>query len=287
MTHPAATPRLAEVSDPNEPVQPEHPTGAQPLPPSPPPSAPPPPTGSTPYAADPYGGGAGTGSPYGAPPTDDTPYSATEAISYGWRKFWAHPSTLLVPMIVVFVGIVVAELIIQFVVIGGFFGSSSGFLRQWLGLGLGSALMNLIVTLLAAGLYKGATNVTDGQPFSVGEMFEGWDKVQVAIAAIFIAVATFIGTVICLLPGILIAFLTPYTLFFIVDQKMEAAEAIKGSVQLVWNNIGHALLYDVLAAIVLIVGAVLCGVGLLIAGPIALIGLAYTYRRLQLQPVVP
>ena len=62
--------------------------------------------------------------------------------------------------------------------------------------------------------------------------------------------ATGIATVLCFLPGILIAFLTSYTLFFIVDQQLEAAEAIQASVKMVWHNFGHALLFFILAAIV-------------------------------------
>jgi len=234
--------------------------------------------------------------------TDATPYRATEAISYGWRKFKASPGTLLVPMIVVFVGLVVAALIIRFVVVGGFFGTTScetgsingqvtrdcgqPFWRQLLGAGLGAAILSLVAQILAAGLYRGATRVADGLDFSLGQLFEGYNKMQVVYASIFIALATGIATVFCFLPGILIAFLTSYTLFFIVDQELEAAEAIQESVRLVWHNFGHALLYFILAAIVLFIGALLFGIGLLVAGPVALLGFAYTYRRLQGQPVV-
>ena len=235
-------------------------------------------------------------------PVDQTPYQATAAIGYGWRKFKESPSTLLVPMIVVFVGLVVAAAFIQFVVVGGFFGEEScetgqlngqvsvdcgqSFWRQLLGAGLGSGILSLIAQVLAAGLYRGATRVTDGKDFSLGQLFEGFSKLHVVIAAIFIAIATAIGTALCFLPGVLIAFLTSYTLFFIVDQQMEAAEAIQASVQLVWHNFGHTLLYFILASIVLAIGALLFGVGLLVAGPVVLIGFAYTYRRLRGEPVV-
>src|SRR4051794_16170659 len=225
--------------------------------------------------------------PYGAS-ADTTPYRAAAAIGYGWRKFKASPSTLLIPMIVVFVGLVVAALIIQFVVVGGFFGKTEGetgtfnnqvsrncgqpFWRQLLGAGLGAAILSLIAQILAAGLYRGATRVTDGKDFSLSQLFEGYNKMQVVFASIFIALATGIATILCYLPGVLIGFLTSYTLFFIVDQELEAAEAIQASVKLVWHNFGHALLYFILAAIVLAVGALLFGVGLLVAGPVVLLG---------------
>ena len=103
---------------------------------------------------------------------------------------------------------------------------------------------------MLAGIYRGALRVMDGEDFSLGQLFEGYNKMQVVFAAIFISVATGIATVLCFLPGVLIAFLTSYTLFFIVDQQLEAAEAIAASVKMVWHNFGHALLFFVLAAIV-------------------------------------
>lgn len=231
------------------------------------------------------------------PATDDTPYKATEAIGYGWRKFKESPSTLLVPMIVVLVVLVIVGLFFQFVVAGGFFGSKScntavnaagqvsascgqSFWRQLLGAGLGATLLTLFAQVMLAGIYRGALRVMDGEGFSLGQLFEGYNKLQVVLAAIFISVATGIATVLCFLPGILIAFLTSYTLFFIVDQQLEAAEAIAASVKMVWHNFGHTLMFFILAAVVVIIGALLCGIGLLVAVPVVVIGAAYTYRKL-------
>ena len=129
--------------------------------------------------------------------------------------------------------------------------------------------------------------MTDGKPFSLGQMFEGWDKMQVVIAAAIIAVATLVGTLLCYLPALIVGFLTQYTLLFIVDQQLSGVDAIKASIKFVTDNLANTLIYYILAVIVLFVGAILCGVGLLVAAPVALIGLASTYRRLQNQPVVP
>ncbi|WP_151083898.1 hypothetical protein [Nocardioides cynanchi] len=294
------------MSDTNEPPRPDGYAD------EPAPSAPPAPPSAPPAADSPWGApGAGGAGAYGGPPPPAPPYdgdaggaySPTEALSYGWRKFSASPATLLIPMIVVFVGIVVVSLIVEFAIIGAMTGTHTcttstfggqvsaqcgpGFFTQLLAAGLAGALINLVAQLLLAGLYKGATHVTDGKPFGLNQMFEGWNKAQVLYASLFIAVGTFIGTVLCYLPGVIFSFLTMYTLLFVVDKELEAVEAIKASVQLVTKNFVSTLLFYVLAAICLIVGALLCGVGLLVAGPVVLIGLAYTFRRLQGDPVVP
>jgi uncharacterized membrane protein len=254
------------MSDPNDPVGPED-------------------------AAGPYGGPAGT------------PYSPTEAMSYGWRKFSDSPATLLVPMIVVFVGIVVVSLVVELVILGGFLGTHDctrtvpdgilhtqcgpGLLTRLIGAALAAAIIMLVAQVLAAGLYRGATHVTDGKPFGLADMFRGWDKAQVVVASLLIAAATFVGTLLCYVPGLVVGFLAQYTLLFVVDKQMSAVDAIRASVRLVTGNLGPTVLFYLLTLAVLLVGAVLCGVGLLVATPVALIGLAYTYRRLQGEPVAP
>jgi uncharacterized membrane protein len=303
------------MSDPTEPPRSDGPADepAPPPPPPPPPETPSPPPGDAPYGAapgygappgDPYAGagggyGAPPGDPYGAaggsygvpppgpsgqPASATGPYSPTGAISYGWRKFVASPGTLLVPMIVVFVGVLVVSFLVN-VLLHALY-HASGFSTFLFTNALASAVISLATQVLAAGLYKGATRVTDGRPFSTDQLFDDWDKTQVVIAALIIAAATFVGTFLCFVPGLIVGFFTQFTLLFVVDKHLEAVEAIKASVKLVVDNLGNTILFYLLALVVLAVGAILCGVGLLVAAPVALIGLAYTYRRLQGEPVV-
>jgi uncharacterized membrane protein len=309
------------MSDPNEPPRPEgHNDGSgagSGDTPTPPPSggdapAPPPPAGGGPYGD--AGGGAGGygdggysappppppgGSPYRQP--QPAAYSPTEAIGYGWKKFTASPSTLLVPMIVVWVVLVVVGVLLEILVYNTLLSThdctktvlgtqveaqcSPSFVTQLFGGALISAILIVVFNVAAAGLYKGATAVTDGKPFSLGQMFEGWDKGQVATAAVLIAVATAIGSFLCYIPGLIVGFLTMFTMLFVVDKQMHAVDAIKASVKLVTDNLGNTIVFYLLAAVCIAVGACLCLVGLLVAGPVVLVALAYTYRRLQGEPV--
>jgi uncharacterized membrane protein len=271
-----------------------------------PPPPPPPPSGDSPYGAT--AGDYGDGG-YGAPPPPAPPYgqpqpagySPTDAIGYGWKKFTSSPRTLLIPMIVVWVVLVIAAILLDLLVystllkshdctrtiLGSRVDTQCGpsFVTQLLGTALISAILIVVFNLAAAGLYKGATHVTDGKPFSMGQMFDGWDKTQVALAAVIIAVATAIGSFLCYIPGIIVGFLTMFTMLFVVDKQMPAVDAIKASIKLVTDNLGNAILFYLLAAVCILVGACLCGVGLLVAAPVVLIALAYTFRRLQGEPV--
>lgn len=126
--------------------------------------------------------------------------------------------------------------------------------------GIAAAVIVLVFELLAAGLYQGALHVTDGLPFTLGLLFEGWDKTQVALAAIVIAIATGIGTLLWYVPGLIVGFLAQFTLLFIVDRHMRAADAIKASTRLVVDHLGGAFVFYGLALVITLLGAALCSV---------------------------
>jgi uncharacterized membrane protein len=64
-------------------------------------------------------------------------------------------------------------------------------------------------------------------------------------------------------------------------------DAIKASYELVTKNLGDTIVWYLLSGLTIIAGAILCGVGLLVAVPVVLGGAAYTFRRLNNEPVSP
>ena len=266
---------------------------------TPPPPPPPPPGGGPGGPADPGGYGA----PPPPPPPGAGPYSPPDAVGYGWNGFKANPGPLLLGtlLLLVVAGVVsgVGNLVFGALFLddptssfdpetGDFaFDTGSSFLARWLVNGLVTLLAGLVAQFFVAALVKGALDIVGGRPVGFGAMFEGWDKGKVVVAALIVAVATGIGTFLCYLPGLVVGFFTSYTMFFVVDRDLPPWEAVKASVSFVANNLGPTLVYYLLAVLVVIAGAILCGVGLLVAIPIAIIGTAYTYRRLHGQQVAP
>ncbi|MEO5651397.1 MAG: hypothetical protein ABIN79_09515 [Marmoricola sp.] len=283
------------------PPPPENPyggTGQTPPPPPPPPPGQPP---AYPPAGQPGG--------YGAPPPSGVPlggsgaYNAPDAISYGWKKFKANPTPMVLGALIL-LGVVIAVSLVASGIASALFVSDpsavmdpetgritvsggGGFFAGILVNMVVSLFVGLLGQILVAALIKGALDTVDGKAVSLGGMFEGWDKGAVLVAALIVAVATAIGTLLCYLPGLVVGFLTSYTMFFVVDKKMAPVEAIKASVSFVTGNLGATLLYYVLGALVVIAGAIACGVGLLVALPVAIIGAAYTFRMLHNEQVTP
>lgn len=253
---------------------------------------PPPPPPAAPYGAPGGYGGSGSG------------YSAVGAIQDGWTRFTKRPSTLLVPALFVLVAVIVLEVITQVIlrttlldthtctktVLGTELRDAQcgpGFATSLFATALAGLIVSIVVQLLGAGLIKCALNLVDGKPVDSSDVFGYALRPNVVSAAVIVSVATFVGTLLCYLPGLIVGFLTMFTMFYVVDKDLPAVEAVKASVSLTTSRLGDTVLFYVLGIICLVVGAILCLVGLLAAVPVVLAGAAYTYRVLNDEPVAP
>ncbi len=66
---------------------------------------------------------------------------------------------------------------------------------------------------------------------------------------------------------------------------MSGTEALSASYNLVKDNFGRVFLVLLVAFLINLVGALLCGIGLLVTAPICWIIVAYAYRKLNNQPI--
>lgn len=269
---------------------PEPPMGGDGTPPPPPPP-PPPPAGG--YGAPPPA--------YGAPPPGTSGWDVGAALSYGWNKFQANVGQIIVAALALLVamgilggigfGILAAstsdyECRFQddgdYVCDGG-----TSFIVGIILYGLIVALILIAAQVIGAGLIRASLDVTEGKPFLTSTVFK-FDKIgSVIVTSLIIAAATFVGTILCYLPGLIVGFFTSYSLYFVMDKGLAPVDAIKASVNLVKDNLGTALIWYIVGGLVAGAGAIACGVGLLVTIPIFLIGTAFTYKHLTGQPVAP
>jgi uncharacterized membrane protein len=244
-------------------------------------------------AGNPYGQPPSGQPPYGGP-TSGEPFSVGNAFSYGWKKFQANLGPILIAALVLLAAVVLLQ-IIQVIFTGGSeveftIDPDTGAVETDDGGMLGGsiiaslffgALSFLVQLVIQSGIVKGALDITRGKAISLGTMFQGIDFVQVVIASLILAVATTVGLVLCILPGLAVMFLTAFTLYFIIDKGMSAIDAIKASVSFVMANAGTLIVFFLACIAAYIVGALLCGVGLLVAIPVVVIAQAYAFRTLQ------
>ncbi|MFC7496577.1 MULTISPECIES: hypothetical protein [unclassified Nocardioides] len=229
----------------------------QPYDPGAPPPPPPPPTGG-----------------YGAPPGGAGAYSAGTAWSFGWSKFTSNLGSILIAVLV----LVAVQVIVQVL---SYLVGDNYFLR-WI-ISLGGWVLSMII---GAGLVRGALDITEGRELDPKTLLTPNRLGEVIVAALLISIATFVGLILCVIPGLLVAFFTSFTLYFLMDREdLGAIDAIKASFEFTKSNAGNVILWFLLCLATYIVGFLLCGVGLIAAIPVILIGTAYTYKTLNGQTV--
>ncbi len=297
------------------PGYPPQPPGYAPQPPgysSPPPGhAPQPPGyGATPpgYAPPPPGYGPpppGYGPPppgYGSPPGVAPSFNAGEAFSWAWNKFGKNAAALIVPYLLYFLlfgvigGVTIALAIStsdhQTVTNNGDGYYSTSTMANLTATSIaiiivGYLLIFVVGVFMQAGMLSGALDIADGKPVSIGSFFRPRNLGPLIAAALLILIGTGIGALLCVLPGVIFAFFAQFAVPFVVDRSLSPVEAIKASVAAVRANIGGALVSYLLQMAVVLVGELLCGVGLIAAVPVALLIQVYTYRRLTGGQVAP
>jgi uncharacterized membrane protein len=246
--------------------------------------------------------------PSGYGPASGQKFSIGEAFSWALNKFGKNAVPLIVALLVYFViGLVVSGLV--FVLLGGgnaattnadgtYGASFSG------GLGtVGTIVLEIVVFVyiifVQAAFLSGALDIADGRPVTISSFFKPRHFGTVILAAALLGVISAALDALSLIPPTVVfgivahvvvavfSFFALFTIAFATDRGQSAIEALKASFSTVRSNIGSTLLSWIVQFAVVLVGWVLCGVGLLVAGPVALLIQVYTYRKLSGGQVVP
>ncbi len=168
-------------------------------------------------------------------------------------------------------------------------------LSNWLSAGFDSRILSVFGGLLGAfislviglGLIRAALAILDGGRPTVEQLISTKDIVPYIIASLLVAVIVTIGFILCIIPGLIAAFLLQFFGYAIIDKKADAVTtapestpvgAIRASFEIVAANVGPLILLAVLCFLLNMVGALLCGVGLLVTLPVTAIAVAYAWR---------
>ena len=229
-------------------------------------------------------GGFGSGG-FGAP--GPTRLSVGDAISFGWRKFSANPGVWIV--------FVVVALLVQALINGIFNGFDVAvqdtddftFTSAFSAAGLiGSVVSAIVGYLLQAAFVRGALSEVDGQKPALGTFLQFGPIGAVILTGLLVGIGTSVGLVLCILPGLVFAFLTWWAMPFVVDRNQDAITAIKSSFTAIKSDAGTLILLALALIGINILGALLCGLGLLVSIPVSIIASTYAYRITTGGPVV-
>ena len=211
------------------------------------------------------------------------PFSATGALAYGWGMVRANVGPLA--------AIVLVLLLVSAVETWLSRGSDSAI--GTVAAALASVFISLVIGL---GLIRAALTIIDGEHPTVAHLLSAKDLWPYVLASLVVATVVTLGLLLCVLPGILAAYLLQFYGYAIIDRRADsvttaaqasASGALRASIEVAAGNVGPLLRLAVLCFLVNVVGALLLLVGLLVTLPVTAIAVAYAWRYFTGGPIAP
>jgi hypothetical protein len=138
----------------------------------------------------------------------------------------------------------------------------------------------LLSGVLLGGLYWFYLKLIRGEEATVADAFVGFSVafVQLMLAGLVTTALTSVGLLLCLVPGVYLMVAWIFTLFLVIDKKMEFWPAMETSRKVVNQQWWSVFALALLAALVFIAGGLAFGIGIALTGPLAIGAVAYLYE---------
>lgn len=121
----------------------------------------------------------------------------------------------------------------------------------------------------------------EGGKIEIGDVFKGFDDFIPALLAVLVGgIAVGIGFMLCIIPGLLIMAVVPTAAYLVAVGEKDGINALKRAWKAVKENLLGAFLCTLILGIIGALGAILCGIGVLLTLPIAFIGMYHMARQL-------
>jgi uncharacterized membrane protein len=121
----------------------------------------------------------------------------------------------------------------------------------------------------------------EGGKAEIGDLFKGFDDlVPALVAGILSSVIVFAGTMLCIVPGILVAPIIPTSLYLVATGEKDGVNAVKRAWKAISKNLIESFACGLVLNVVGMVGFMLCCVGIFVTLPITFIGNYHMAKQL-------
>jgi uncharacterized membrane protein len=133
---------------------------------------------------------------------------------------------------------------------------------------------------MTAGFHVFTMKKLMGRRAEFTDLFKGFNFfVPTLVAAILIGIFILGGTLLCIIPGLVVAAMYKFTYLFIVDKRMDFWPAMQASHAVVKNDYFGFTMFLLLAILVNVLGAICCLVGLLVSIPVTFAAITIAYKE--------
>jgi len=128
-----------------------------------------------------------------------------------------------------------------------------------------------------------------GRQTEFADLFKGFNFfVPALVAFVVIMLFTFVGTLLCVIPGLVVAAMYKFTYLFIVDKRMDFWPAMQASHNVVRNDYFGFTMFLLLMILVNLLGVLCCVVGVLVTIPLSFAAITVAYNELVgFDPLTP
>jgi hypothetical protein len=208
-------------------------------------------------------------------------------LNYAW-KIWQENLGLLVGAYATMVGIGFAIGLPLGLVQGALEANKNPEMAAFVGL-LGNIVSNIVSIFLGIGMMQIALKLARGQRAEYAELFGGGPRfLPVLGVSILLGLAIGVGTLLCIVPGIIFALMWWPAYYLVVDNKSPVMESFTKAGEITKGNWGTAFLIALLAFGIGLLGILALCVGLLFAAPLVIMLWVTAYLMMSGQlPVYP
>lgn len=134
---------------------------------------------------------------------------------------------------------------------------------------------------LVAGFHIYCIKKLLGRPTDFSDLFKGFNFfVPALVASLVIALFTFGASLLCLIPGLVVAAMYKFTYLFIVDKRLDFWPAMQASHNVVRGDYFGFTMFLLLMVLVNVLGFICCIVGLLVSIPVTMAAITVAYQEL-------
>lgn len=137
--------------------------------------------------------------------------------------------------------------------------------------------------LLMPGMIQAGIKQIRGGTIEVGDIFSATDTFA-NVLVVLLAIAA--GAIACGIGVWVTMTLFFFALPLVVDKKLAFGDALKQSMEVTKQNFFFFLIYALVLGIVANLGAIACGIGMIITFPISILGLVVAYERTFNAPAI-
>ena len=134
---------------------------------------------------------------------------------------------------------------------------------------------------LIAGFHIFTAKKLLGRPAEFADLFKGFNFfIPTLVASLLIGLFTFIGTLACIIPGLVVAAMYKFTYLFIIDKRMDFWPAMQASHAIVKQDYFGFTMFQLAAVGVNILGFLCCIVGLFVTIPLTFAAITVAYQEI-------